>query len=110
MIINTSTGVTFVLVLILYSFGLNPRTLHIRSIKNGCDNSNLFVVISFISIPRNLLMSPSSVKTYPIGPSFVDLTKVMIYFIELLTKIYSSTYVMITIPFLKYKQGLSADG
>ncbi len=88
----------------------NPSRLTIHSIKNGCDNLNLFFVISFISIPRNLFMSPSSIKSYPLGPYFMDLMKVLISFIELLTMIQSSTYVMIMIPFLKYKQGLITDG
>jgi hypothetical protein len=84
--------------------------LTIHSIKNDCANLNLFQVISFISIPRNLFISPSSVKTYHLGPSFMDLTKLLISFIKLLIMIQSSTYVMIIIPFLKYKQGLIADG
>jgi hypothetical protein len=54
-------------------------------------------------------MSSSQVKTYPSEPSFMDLTKVLISFIELLMMIQSSMYVMIIIPFLKYKQGLIAD-
>ncbi len=105
-----STGVIFDFVWTSYLFCTNPSKLTIRSIKNGCDNLNLFLVISFIYIPRNLFMSPSSVKTYSLGPLFMDLTKLLISFIELLTMIQSSTYVMFIIPFLKYKQGLIADG
>jgi hypothetical protein len=48
-------------------------------------------------------MFPSSVKTYPLGPSFVDLTKVLI-------SLMSSTYVMIIFPFLKYEQRSIAEG
>jgi hypothetical protein len=55
-------------------------------------------------------MSPSSVKTNPLGLYFMDLTKVLISFIVLLTMMQSSIYVMIIISFLKYKQGLIADG
>jgi hypothetical protein len=39
------------------------------------------------------------VQTYPLGLSFMDLTKVLISFIELLMIIQSSMYVMIIIPF-----------
>jgi hypothetical protein len=104
------TGFVFVFVWTSNLFYPNPSRLTIRSIKNGCDNLNLFYVISFTSIPRKLCMSHSSVKTYPLGPSLIDLTKVLISFIELLTMIQSSTYVMIIIPFLKYKQGMIVDG
>jgi hypothetical protein len=55
-------------------------------------------------------MSPSSAKTYPLGPSFMDLTKVLISFIESLTMLQASMYVMIITPFSKYKQGSIADG
>jgi hypothetical protein len=55
-------------------------------------------------------MSPSSVKTYSLGPSFMDVMKVLISFIELLTMIQSTRYVMIIIAFLKYEQGSIADG
>ncbi len=68
--------------------------------KNGCDYLNLFLVISFISNPRNLFMSPSSIKTHPLGLSFMDLTKMLVSFNESQTMIQSSMNVMIIIPFL----------
>jgi hypothetical protein len=74
------------------SFCHNHSRLTIHLIRNSCDNLNLFFVISFISIPRNLFMSPSSVKAYPLGPSSMDLTKVLMSFIELRTMIQSYTY------------------
>jgi hypothetical protein len=59
---------------------------------------------------KKIFMSHSSVKKYPSEPSFMDLTKVLISFIELLTIIQSSMNVMIIIHFLKFKQVSIADG
>ncbi len=80
------TGVNVVLVWLLYSFGLYPRRLIVRYIRNGCKHSSLFFVFCFVLIPWNLYMSPSSAETYPLEPIFIYL-KVLITFIEQLIMI-----------------------
>jgi hypothetical protein len=81
-----------------------PRGMEVMSLRGVTSNWNCV----YYSNPP--VTGGQDTHTYPSGPPFMDSTKVLISFIELLTMIQSSTYVMIIISFLKYKQGLIADG
>ena len=82
-----------------------PSSFVILLVRNSCESSNSLLVICFISMPRNLFILPSFVSMNPSEPFFIDSTKILMSTIKLLTIMQSSTYVMMSIPFLKERQG-----
>ena len=93
-----ATGVDDMFGLVSNSLLLRPRTDNKRSIKKGWDSSKEESLFLLISIPRNMLTSPLSVKMKISRPFCIEWMKESMSFMLNIIIMQLSTYVRIIMP------------